>query len=949
MRLNISLLFVILLISSTVFANDIGNTEDIPQLVGVLPVLGNVPKEDKKTFRTIFNNYLTSKKFRNIKLEEIDAKLVEIEKETSKKWNELSPSYIGKRMKLDGVFIVELLSINKVFVALYASISIKAKVTFIRSKDGKIIWQKEDSVSRRAGGIPLSPWSAISTTIASARVLRDCVKINLMAELCRKLTANIPEPAAPVIRKPPSIFTVMTNAKDSPFGIGKEILVAIKAKPNCLGYFQISDVTSRLKLIEKQPGNYLGRYVVDKEISVKNKFIRITLLDPSTRLENNYIVQYPIEIDGIPPSPVKKLNISTLENKIILKWEPVRDAYEYIIERNEGTKFKYIGKTQVPEFEDINVNYGKVYYYRIYAKDKAGNLSEPLTEKIIYIKPGPTILPARIMGDFTMYPAGSPYVIVNKTVVLKGATLIVEPGVTIEFKKDAVLKVNGAVFIKGSEEDKVVFKGENYTIQIEDTGKDGFVAKYLLLDGGNNFVIINSEVTFENVIINNFKKSLVIKENSLIKADSLKIKDSYIGIDLDGGTILGSQYAIKNCNCALYYKEGNIRVNKMLFFRNSSYINAISDLNLECIIIDDYVASHSLNFVKGIKGNVNIQRIIPLNLSLQKLRLKLYTSFKIKLAEALIRNDKSQINRLITDIINYFRKEILENDKEVMLYLADKFLCSDKPTLSLLKDLRKNNFGNMLKTYKKDNYEIIPVKVTFPLLTNIPSELILKKAKKKILFPYIERIKFQSMKNKLYKKLSSCIVYAIIFAESTSTFVKNYYLLCVIDKKALNNRLKHLLKPLKNNHSIKIGIIIHAEQQRIVELIRSSLRSSFKNLGYNFFMLPSADIFTALSYIKNRQLPIKIILVFSCDIQKRKSIISPNLFIYSCNFKVEIVDVLSGQQISTMSSESTVYQVSDTKGKELASIKSFKELENKLRVELPKLMKYMRCSSIFGQ
>ncbi len=938
MRLNISLLiFVILLISSPVFANSIDNT-DIPQVVGVLPVLGNVPKEDKKTFRTIFNNYLTSKKFQNIKLEEIDAKLVEIEKETGKKWNELSPSYIGKRMKLDGVFIVELLGINKVFVALYASISIKAKVTFIRSKDGKIIWQKEDSVSRRAGGIPLSPWSAISTTITSARVLRDCVKMNLMAELCRKLTANIPEPAAPVIRKPPPIFTVMTNAKDSPFGIGKEILVAIKAKPNCLGYFQISDVTSRLRLIERQPGNYLGRYVVDKEISVRNKFIRITLLDPSTRLENNYIVQYPIEIDGIPPSPVKRLNISALENKIILKWESVRDAYEYIIERNEGVEFKYIGKTQVPEFEDINVIYGKVYYYRIYAKDKAGNLSEPLTEKIIYIKPGPTVLPARIMGDFTMYPAGSPYVIANKTVVLKEATLIVEPGVTVEFKKGAVLKVNGAVFIKGSEKDRVVFKGEKYNIQIEDTGKDGFIAKYLLLYGGNSFVIVNSEVTFENVIINNFKKALVIKENSLIKADSLKIKDSYIGIDLDGGTILGSKCAIKSCNCALYYKEGNIGINEIFFFRNSSYINAVSDLNLDCITIDNYIARHSLNFVKGIKGNVNIQRIIPLNLSLRKLRFKLYTSFKLKLAEALIRNDKSQINRLIADIISYFRKEILKkNDKEVILYLADKFLCSDKSTLNLLKDLQKDNFGNMLKKYEKDSYKIMPIKVTFPLLINISSELILKKAKEKVLFPYIEKIKFQSMKNKLYKELTSCIVYSIIFAESTSTFVKNYYLLCVIDKKMLNNRLKHFLKPLKNNHSIKIGIIIHAEQQKIVELIRSS----FKDLGYNFFILPSADIFTALSYIKNRQLPIKIILVFSYDIQKRKSIISPNLFIYSCNFKVEIIDVSSGQQISTMSSESTVYQVSDIKGKELASIKSFKELENKLKVELPKLMKYI--------
>ncbi len=930
MRLGIFFLIILILFTPPVFAKSVDNA-NIPQLVGVLPVLGNAPKEDKKTFRTIFNNYLTSKRFQNIKLDEIDIKLVEIEKETGKKWSELSPSYIGKKMKLDGLFIVKSLSINKLFVALYASISIKAKVIFVRSEDGEIIWQKEASVARRSGGIPLSPWSAISTTITSARVLRDCVKMDLMAELCRKLTAKIPEPAVPVIRKPPPIFTVMTNAKDSPFGMGKEILIAIKAKPNCIGYCQISGVIERLRLTEKESGNYLGRYVVDREISTKNKFIKITLLDPDTRLENNYIVPYPIEIDGIPPSPVKEINISTLQDKIVIKWEPVRDAYEYIIERNEGSEFKCIGKTQVPEFEDINVIYGKIYYYKIYVKDKAGNLSEPLTKKVIYIKPGPTVLPDRIMGDFIMYPEGSPYVITKKTVVLKGSTLTAKPGVIVELKKGAVLKVNGNILIKGMEKDRVVFKGEDYIIQIEDTGKDGFIAKNLLLDNGSNLAIINSEAIFENVIINNFKKGLVIKKNSLVKADNLEIRDSYHGIDLKGGTISGSKYIIRNCNYALYYEEGNIKA-KIFFSRNTSYINAASDLNLDCIVIDDYVIRHSLNFIKGIKGNVNIRQIIPLNYSLRKLRLKLYNSIKVKLFEALIENDPLQIKKLTITILNCFRKEALENDKEVILYLAERCLgSSNRPDLKPFKRLCEDNFYKILKD-KKDNYKVVPLKVTFPsFLTNISPKLISKKAKEKILFSYIKKMNLQDIKGKFYKKLSNSIVYTIVFAESSAKFVKNYYLLCVIDKKILNSQFK---KP-KKRPSLKIGLIIHTEYQRMIELIRSS----FKNQGYDLFMLPSTDIFTALSYIKKRQLPIKIILFFNYDIEKTKSTISANLFIYSCNLRAKIVDVSSGQQLSTVSAESAVYQVSDTKGKELAAIKSFKKLKNKLKIKLLELAK----------
>lgn len=358
--------------------------DNVPKTVAVLPFTGQGTDEDKKELRITFNNHISSKKFENIKLDEIDEKLAILEKETGKKWSDFDNITLAKKLGVDGLFYVEVLGIEKVYAGVYGSLSIKVKARLVSAENGELIWEKEDSVAERSGGVPLSPWGAISTAISSALVLRDTVKISLMDKLFREMAKSIPEPKVAAVRKPPVIFSVVTNAKDSPFKLGSEILVAVKGESGCIASFEIPEIAKGIPLTEIEPGNYVGKYIVKEGDNGKNKLMKANLFSPKTKLENIYTIYDPIEIDTIPPKEVKNLQIMGLKDKVKITWDKSDDAKDYFIQRSETGDFIDIGITQVNEFYDESAVIGKTYFYRVYARDPAGNLSRHVESNISF-------------------------------------------------------------------------------------------------------------------------------------------------------------------------------------------------------------------------------------------------------------------------------------------------------------------------------------------------------------------------------------------------------------------------------------------------------------------------------------------------------------------------------------------------------------------------------------
>ncbi len=161
------------------------------------------------------------------------------------------------------------------YAGFYGSLTVKLEVTFIEAGTGRILWKKEEKVDRKSGGVPLSPWAAISTAVQSALVLRDSVKIELFDKLCRNIAKALPEPPNLAVVRPPTIFSVVTNTLDSPFKAQDEILVSLKGDEGMKAYFSIVGQTEAITLNEMKPGLYLGKYVVTEGVNYKGALMEV--------------------------------------------------------------------------------------------------------------------------------------------------------------------------------------------------------------------------------------------------------------------------------------------------------------------------------------------------------------------------------------------------------------------------------------------------------------------------------------------------------------------------------------------------------------------------------------------------------------------------------------------------------------------------------------------------
>ncbi|MCA1979902.1 MAG: hypothetical protein LDL10_00005, partial [Calditerrivibrio sp.] len=592
---------------------------NVPKTVAVMPFTGEGTDDDKKELRTTFNNHISSKKFENIKLDEVDEKIALLEKESGKKWSDFDPVYLSKKLGVDGLFYVEVISIEKVYAGVYGSLTIKVKGKLVSGEKGETVWEKEDSVAERSGGVPLSPWGAISTAVSSAMVLRESVKIALMDKLFREMAKGIPEPKVGVVRKPPVIFSVITNAQDSPFKLGSEILIAMKGQPGCVGNAEIPDVSKDIQLSEIEPGNYVGKYIVKDGDNNRGKLIKVSLFDPKSKLESFYTVPHPVELDSIPPAEVKNIKVTGLKEKVQLTWDRVDDAKDYFVQRSEAGEFVDLLVTQVPEGYDETAIVGKTYYYRIYARDTAGNPSKAVDIKFYYIKKGPTALPRDISENIIMYADGSPYIVSENTVVAKGVELTAEPGVVMEIGSGYILNINGKVRLNGDIKNPITVKGDKYKINISDGGSDAFIARYVVFEKGESLNISNSSSVFENSKVNNFTSGIVIERNGLLHANNLSLMSNGYGINLINGTVVGS-IELKNNKTAISFNDGDLTKSNIKFDQNDFYIKVNKPLVLKSVELSQNLIQSIEVFIKNTDNDVSISNIIPIGKSLSELR-----------------------------------------------------------------------------------------------------------------------------------------------------------------------------------------------------------------------------------------------------------------------------------------------------------------------------------------
>jgi len=623
--------FFCLIFSAQAFAG-------LPEHIAVLPIEGKGTPEDMKELRVTFFNHIGSKNYRDMELADIDAKLFLLEQQTGQKWRELPYKQVADHLGVQGLMFLNVVGIEKLYAGFYGSLTIKLEVTFIEAETGKIIWKKENKVVRQSGGVPLSPWSAISTAVQSALVLRDSVKIELFDKLCRNIAKELPEPANLIVERPPTIFSVVTNTLDSPFKAHEEVLVSMKGDEGMKAYFSVVGQTDAIILNEMKPGQYLGKYVIPEGANYKGALMEVFLVNSVKRKVSKYQVPYLITVDTTPPGEPVSFESGLSENGFRLSWEKPADddIKEFVIKKAVAgeTEYKDLAATELNEYIDENVEFGQKVFYKILTKDLADNLSKPVEMSRIAVKPGPTDVTGELKEDTVFYSYGSPYIVRGGLVVPKGVKLTIEAGSVVRFEDDASLKVLGKIEAMGTKENSVNFKGKGYNVILQDTGANGGLLYNVFFRNGGVFEVANSDVTIEGCRFESFDVALKSTENSRVK-----LKDSIFGYNKTA--LLGESGVLEADNLEFAHNSEAISlltdmrstVGSVVMKNNDLDITTESDLALSKLEIPE---KESYEIIRSLRGPIDIRLIMPYRKSLKSLKEDSDNDLMVKLASSLI-------------------------------------------------------------------------------------------------------------------------------------------------------------------------------------------------------------------------------------------------------------------------------------------------------------------------
>lgn len=915
----------------------------LPRNIAVLPAKGEGEEDDKREIRTTFYNHISYKNYDILKISDVDSKLYIYEKEKGKKWDELTSKELGEILNVEGLIYLDILGIEKIYAALYASLTLKLRVKLVSTETGEIIWEKEDSVTERSGGLPTSPWSAISTAVSSALVLRESVKIALTDKLCRSLAKEIPEPKGVRVKRLPQIYSVLTNALDSPFKAQDEILVSLSAQEGLTAYFNIGNERKAIELKEIKQGEYLGKYVVKEGDFFKNQIITAYLYNPKENTESSYIVPHSVTVDTIPPSPVADIKINSLSDGLLISWKSPddEDLKDFVVTRSDldNPNFVEIGSTPVNEFLDKNIQFGKKYFYRVYARDKANNLSKHEEKAFTAVKRGPTILPKEIRENTTLYSAGSPYIVEDEVFLLKDVKLIIEDGVVLEFKNKGKLISMGKIYAKGNKDSRIAFKGNDYVIEVKDAGEDAFLLEYGILEKGKEIIVSNSNINFSNVEIIDFDTFIKADRKANINLSYVTAMTNVCGLDINSSNVNVKNTTIKSKNISLSLK-GNVKIASERLVVSGEQNIVLAEGN---ILIDELetLEKNEFDFLKKIKGIPEIKMVFPFAKNIHDLRGQTVNELKRELSEYLIKSKYLDAYDSIKKI-ELISEEEFNKLVDVALYLSYQLKKVEEVNAYLnSKNLKGSDYfkKSLISNEKEQKYVVTFVDVKLSLIKEKDDidKVSSTRAKWRAVKTYIDAIlgdlsrdKISIVNEKIIPKFSNYVPLVIPINFYVSEIMFDGFYMAFLDKQMLLNDLKEAGLIGEKEKDFKIALIDCTGMGITKRLLLKHL--ILFNYQIEDFGIAHCDPNNYYDTAVDKQ--VDILIMIQEKVKVSQSLVGGNLKTFSASLDISAFDVYLRKPLLSLSKGATIYHMNEDDGKEMALKNSYNNILESFEREL---------------
>lgn len=238
------------------------------------------------------------------------------------------------------------------------------------------------------------------------------------------------------------------------------------------------------------------------------------------------------------------------------------------------------------EFHDIEVRGNDSIYVFVESNIDVTGADEPIetTDRIDFVTNGVTqsvVLTAWgqdvtiISGDTikadTRLGAGKPYLVYDTLVVAQGATLTLDPGVTMLFHAKAGMKVEGKLLAQGTQEKPIVLRGDrldhvvgqiNFDIMSGQWGgvqfgrhSYGNEMAYVEMRGSALGVTVNPDTCSQmalhlfNSVLHNSSSSVLTASNAWVEAEGTELSDAAGSV----ASFTGGKVRLVQCTLANYY------------------------------------------------------------------------------------------------------------------------------------------------------------------------------------------------------------------------------------------------------------------------------------------------------------------------------------------------------------------------------------------------------------